>query len=611
MGKDYNVPDYIIKNLMAAMVPAVNYESLASNIVNVFRELFRARLCTLWRRVKVDSEDRLILSASLGFEPKPGQAIPTYVLPLDDDIPNEQIEGVTAWIAIRRQICLANSYRELRNDPTKPWHGAHRGTWDNYQFEGQAPERFQCLLGLPIVHDRASEENEELIGVLKLESKPGGFGPEDKELAQHLIPFVAIALQTMAVREQHEQKRQRVLRDLTRALLSADPTTFYELLVKETAELLRADKCSLWLVDEERSKLKLGANFGVIMMDRPPEYLLKWDAEDDHDIDGLTPWVVIRNRVFFGERHEDLSAHPAWRGKWDQEQWDGDAPSTFGCLYAVPLRDIEDKPFGVLKIENRAGKGKFDAVDRATFDLMADFIALAIELNSRLRSDVVYEFFHLLKQPIANAVMAFGALRDELSQPTPRPERMGSRLEMLARNLDSVRVWITNVYGLAAPGQVPIEEPAGITVLDLLSNGSREMQKLFPRFDCNLEAVEDVTLMLTPLQKKKVDAILFNVMDNSFKYSDEPRDIRAEARCEDKGICLTISDNGKGIAPEDLSRIFDPYFSRGMEKWPSSMGLGLSTVERLLKELGWGREVTSQVGKGTQFHITIPREFVK
>jgi signal transduction histidine kinase len=232
-------------------------------------------------------------------------------------------------------------------------------------------------------------------------------------------------------------------------------------------------------------------------------------------------------------------------------------------------------------------------------------------LNSRLRSDVVYDFFHLLKQPSANAVGVFADLRRELSRPTPRPERLETRLEMLARNLDSVRVWVTNVYGLAAPSPATGEEPQETKVHALLSKSINEMQKLFPEFDCNLDLVEDISLQLTPLQVRKVDAILFNILDNSFKYSVEPRDIRAQAQHGEGGIEVVISDNGIGIAPEDLPRIFDRYFSRGVQMWPDSMGLGLSTVARLLGELGWKPDVTSQINEGTRFRILIPRSFVR
>jgi signal transduction histidine kinase len=607
MDKEKANQDQIIRDLMAVTVDAINYDSLAQKILGVFADLFEAELCTLWRRVGYDHVDELILSASRGIERKPGDIIPTYTLNWGATS-NEQIDGVTPWIAIRKQVCLANSYKELRNDSTKPWHGAHRGEWDSFQFQGRADEKFNNLLGLPIIYvDR-------VIGVLKVEStqNPTGFSLADQELAERLIPFVAITLQTMAVREQHEQDRQRVLRNLTRALLRVDATTFYQELVDKTAELLRADLCSLWIVDNERAKLKLGANYGVQGKERVPEYPLKWDAKADTDIEGLTPWVVIRKRSFFGEKHEDLRNHPAWRGKWDPNQWEGDAASNFGCLYAVPLIDVDEKPLGVLKIENRSGKPKFDAVDRATFDLMADFIALAIEFNSRLRSDIVYDFFHLLKQPVASTVMAFKSLREELSHPVPRQKRIDERLEMLANNLQTVRVWITNVYGLAAVKETPGEASDEVLIHDLLSDAVGNMRNLFPDFTCSLSDVdEDIALKITELQRKKINAIFFNVLDNSYKYSTEPRHIWAEARREGQAVRLAIGDNGRGIAPEDLSRVFEPYFTKGVEQWPDSMGLGLATVDRLLKELGWERFIESKVNEGTRFIILMPGEVTK
>ena len=61
----------------------------------------------------------------------------------------------------------------------------------------------------------------------------------------------------------------------------------------------------------------------------------------------------------------------------------------------MPLIDVNGDAFGVLKIENGFNQPKFDAVDRATFDLMADFIALALEFNSRLRLPTLYMTFSI------------------------------------------------------------------------------------------------------------------------------------------------------------------------------------------------------------------------
>ena len=108
---------------------------------------------------------------------------------------------------------------------------------------------------------------------------------------------------------------------------------------------------------------------------------------------------------------------------------------------------------------------------------------------------------------------------------------------------------------------------------------------------------------------QKVDAILFNILDNSYKYTAEKnKDILAIARCEDGKLTQTLQDNGRAIAPEELPLIFNKGFTRGYktEKWPTSLGLGLSTVARLMEELGWERKIESQVGEYTRFIITIP-----
>ena len=615
-GLEADMENKIIQDLMNKTVYAVNYESLATNIVEFFANLYNAELCTLWRRDTTESEDKLVLSAAKGIQRLPGEPMQTYEL--KDEGGDEKIEGVTAWIATTKETCLANSYYELTDDPTKPWIRAHRGKWDPKQFPewdkkekiSSSSKGFKNLLGLPVVYQSDGGE-EEVIGVLKIESKIGNFSFIDQQLAERLTPFVAIALKTMEEREYHEQDRQQVLRDLTAVMLREDPKTFNQVVVDQTAKMLKANICSLWLVDKRKNKLTLGANFGVRSgKDKIPEYDISWNAKNDEEIEGLTPWVLIRKRTFFGEDHRDLQEHPSWKGRWDVEQW---ADINFGCLYAVPLIDVNNNAFGVLKIENGFNERLFTAVDRATFDLMADFISLALEFNSRLRADIVYDFFHLLKQPVSTSIGAFTDLRRELMG-KKRKERINSRLEMLAKNLQTLRVWVMNVYGLAtAQEEMPDAIEEAISTREILSSAIKNIKNLFDDFDCNLTKVSDIKIKLTPLKRQKVDAILFNILDNSYKYTVKKRkNIRAIVKKQGKNVILTIQDDGEGILPEDIPRIFNPGFSRGHvdKQWPSSLGLGLSTVDRLIVELGWEREIKSEVGKGTDFIITIPEEYI-
>lgn len=69
-------------------------------------------------------------------------------------------------------------------------------------------------------------------------------------------------------------------------------------------------------------------------------------------------------------------------------------------------------------------------------------------------------------------------------------------------------------------------------------------------------------------------------------------------------IVITISDTGTGITPESLERIFEPFFTT--KEFGKGTGLGLSTVIGIIKSHGGFVNVTSQVGKGTQFQVFLP-----
>jgi len=607
MKIDNESHDELVRSLMDLVVDAINYEDLAGRIVNLFAKTVRAELCTLWRRVSENDLDKLILSASVGFERRPGEEIPRYSLEWKATS-NRDIEGVTAWIAVRNQACVCNSYEELAEDLSKPWFGAHRGKWDDLLFMGgDARNGFKSLLGLPIVYG----ENRDVVAVIKAENstKVSGFDKHDFNLALRLVPFVAIALQSMTKREQYEQNRQQVLKQLTSSLPVLALPTFHQQVVDKTADLLHAEICSLWLVNEERRKLVLGANYGVRKKTDVPEYLLNWNAKVDKEIEGLTPWVAIKRKTFFAENFEDLQKHPAHRGRWDTDQWEANPAEKFGVLYAVPLVR-EDKTIGVLKIENSRGKHVFNDVDKATFDVMADFISLAIELSTRLRSDIVFDFFHLLKQPTNSAIDAFKYLREELEGPA-RPERIQQRLDMMRVGLDSVRVWTMNVYGLAsAPNRQMIGDlPLKTNIHQVFTGIIQEIKKLFPDFECEISpSLDQVQIDLTKLQLKKVEVIFFNVLNNSYRYSGESREreIRADAMVDEEKMVISVTDNGRGIAAENLPRIFDAFFSTTAEKWPESLGMGLSTVKNLLDDLKWRCDVQSTPGEGTRFSIIIP-----
>jgi signal transduction histidine kinase len=70
-------------------------------------------------------------------------------------------------------------------------------------------------------------------------------------------------------------------------------------------------------------------------------------------------------------------------------------------------------------------------------------------------------------------------------------------------------------------------------------------------------------------------------------------------------VGISVTDEGTGIPPEVLEHVFEPFFTTKGEQGGS--GLGLATLYTIVHKAGGQVEVESQVGRGTRFHIRLPR----
>ena len=70
-------------------------------------------------------------------------------------------------------------------------------------------------------------------------------------------------------------------------------------------------------------------------------------------------------------------------------------------------------------------------------------------------------------------------------------------------------------------------------------------------------------------------------------------------------LCVTVEDEGRGIAREDLARVFEPFYTT--KPIGEGTGLGLAVAHGIVAEHGGWIEVESEVGKGSRFTIFLPR----
>lgn len=99
---------------------------------------------------------------------------------------------------------------------------------------------------------------------------------------------------------------------------------------------------------------------------------------------------------------------------------------------------------------------------------------------------------------------------------------------------------------------------------------------------------------------------LFQIARNAVEAMPRGGTINASVRSDGDRVILAVADEGNGIPASDLARVFDPFYSRGGAA--NKSGLGLSAVYGLVSALGGRVEIQSEVGKGTEVAIIMPRK---
>lgn len=102
--------------------------------------------------------------------------------------------------------------------------------------------------------------------------------------------------------------------------------------------------------------------------------------------------------------------------------------------------------------------------------------------------------------------------------------------------------------------------------------------------------------------------ILDNLIANAIKYSPEETRIDIHIWADPKKVRFQITDQGIGIPKEDLARVMEPRFRASNSNGIPGNGLGLSNVNKLVKELGGSLEIQSTLNHGTTFILTIQNQ---
>jgi signal transduction histidine kinase len=230
--------------------------------------------------------------------------------------------------------------------------------------------------------------------------------------------------------------------------------------------------------------------------------------------------------------------------------------------------------------------------------------------SSARTSRMLVAVSHDLRTPIQTV----GLIADMMRRSGENPALAGRVLQMaqqLQGNAAAMVTMVSDLLDLARfdSGRTDLKE--GTFALDeLVSAKCRELGALAQEKSLFLDARTRAAPLWVRSDRAKVERVLSNLIGNAIKFTARGGVTVSVGLDESGSVALRVADTGRGIEPEALERIFDEYAQAGDTEPERGWGLGLAISRRLAHALGGTVDVTSELGKGSTFTLTLPSRCV-
>ncbi|EKD85290.1 MAG: multi-sensor signal transduction histidine kinase [uncultured bacterium] len=348
----------------------------------------------------------------------------------------------------------------------------------------------------------------------------------------------------------------------------------------------------------------VGGESGAIMLEKDGQLQVAYSASP-----ASFPHVSTRKKGFTYrafKTHKSFVIHSSELSKIHPETVTGGVKS----VAFIPLA-YRNKSIGVLKVRSHSG-GQFTHNEPLILQLFGSMASLAIR-----KTQLYDETRKALKTRDLFISLAAHEFRTPLTT-------IGGYVQLLADKLpqkDPQSKWVEELYW-------EVERLTSLVNELLETSRIKESKFQYVWRECRLKSIIKKTI--TAFQFKhlnhelvfvdklhddedtvvgdfeKLLQVITNLVDNGAKFSDPGTKIVVSLQSRIPYLILTIKDQGRGIAEEDLPRIFEGFY-RGNKVTERGMGLGLFLAKSIVEAHRGSIKIRSRVGKGTVVEVKLPR----
>ncbi len=254
--------------------------------------------------------------------------------------------------------------------------------------------------------------------------------------------------------------------------------------------------------------------------------------------------------------------------------------------------------------------GRLDA-DRELAELafaldgMAERIEQSIEREHAAeaqRRDLISAVSHDLRTPLASLRAMVEAIVDEV---VDDPPTMRGYAREMRGSVDSLVTLVDDLFELVQIDAGAIaQETERIAVRDAVGSGVGA---------CNAQASDKGLAVQTRLNgaggmrcSPHLARVVQNLVQNAIRHTPSDGTITVEASRSARGLELVVEDDGEGIAPQSLDRVFEPFWRGEAARSSPGSGLGLALAKRIVESLGGRLDVESAPASGSRFAVVVP-----
>jgi signal transduction histidine kinase len=386
---------------------------------------------------------------------------------------------------------------------------------------------------------------------------------------------------------------------------------------KFLASLVRTLKTAaygvLLLYDPRDDVLEPWASYGY-----PPGSLNKIRLSPGEGTCGLT--FQAGEPRFFPTRQAIEAARknlsPVNRDLFDVARQGLELPQSSICLPLVTGQEV----IGVLMLESLKRPRDFTETDLPFLQAVAGLIALSIENEllkeevrvtealreaNRLKTELISTLAHEMRTPLTSIKGYSTALLME--EASFGPETQLEFLQIIDDECDTLQDLIHDLLesSIIDSGLLRLE-PQPVRLPQLTHDVARDMMRRTDRHRILVDFADDFPIV--EADPMRVAQVLRNLLDNAVKYSPDGGLIVVRGEIGDHEVILSVADQGVGLAPEHVNRLFEIGFrvKSGLIRHVAGSGLGLPICQTIVESHGGQIWAESELGRGTTLYFTLP-----